>query len=56
MGLKTRDEMRSGEIAVKPRLTCCNIKESKIPSGKKVSFENIISEMLSDYTKTFACV
>ena len=52
MGLKTRDKMPSGEIAVKPRLTCCNVKGSKIPSGKQVSFEDIISEMLSDYTKT----
>ena len=37
------------QIAVK-RLTCCNILVSGFPSGIKVSFENIVSEILSDYT------
>ena len=37
------------EFAVK-RLTCCNILGSGIPSGIKVSFENIVSEILSDCT------
>ena len=34
------------QIAVK-RLTCCNILGSGLPSGIKVSFENIVSEILS---------
>ena len=37
------------QIAMK-RLTCCNILGSGFPSGIKVSFENIVSEVLSDYT------
>ena len=37
------------QIAVK-RLTCCNILGSGFPSGIKVCFENIVSEILSDYT------
>ena len=37
------------QIAMK-RLTCCNILESGFPSGIKVSFENIVSEILSEYT------
>ena len=37
------------QIAMK-RLTCCNILGSGFPSGIKVSFENIVSEILSDYT------
>ena len=37
------------QIVVK-RLTCCNILRSGFPSGLKVSFENIVSEILSDYT------
>ena len=37
------------QIAMK-RLTRCNILESGFPSGIKVSFENIVSEILSDYT------
>ena len=37
------------QIAVK-RLTYCNILGSGFPSGIKVSFENIVSKILSDYT------
>ena len=37
------------QIAVK-RLTCCKILGSGFPSGIKVSFENIVREILSDYT------
>ena len=37
------------QIAVK-RLTCCNILGSGFPPGIKVSFENIVSEIFSDYT------
>ena len=37
------------QIAVK-RLTCCNTLGSGFPSGMKVSFENIVGEILSDYT------
>ena len=40
------------QIAMK-RLTCCNILGSGFPSGIKVSFENIVSEILSDYTLHF---
>ena len=47
------------QIAMK-RLTCCNILGSGFPSGIKVSFDNIVSEILSDYTLiykiTIACV
>ena len=31
-------------------LTCCNILGSRFPSGIKVSFENIVNEILSDYS------
>ena len=37
------------QIAVK-QLTCCNILGSGFPSGIKVGFENIVSEILLDYT------
>ena len=37
------------QIAVK-RLACCKILGSGFSSGIKVSFENIVSEILSDYT------
>ena len=37
------------QIAVN-RLTCCDILGSGFPSGIKVGFENIVSEILSDYT------
>ena len=37
------------QIAMK-RLACCNILGSGFPSGIKVSFENIVSEIISDYT------
>ena len=37
------------QIAVK-RLTCCNILGSGFPPGIKVGFENIVSEIFSDYT------
>ena len=37
------------QIAVK-RVACCNIFGSGFPSGIKVRFENIVSEILSDYT------
>ena len=47
------------QITVKG-LTCCNILGSGVPFRIKVSFENIVSEILSDdtliYRITIACV
>ena len=43
--------MASNRLQIaRKRLTCCNILGSGFPSGIKVSFENIVSEILSDYT------
>ena len=37
------------QITVK-RFACCNILGSGFPSGIKVTFENIVGAILSDYT------
>ena len=37
------------QITVK-RLACCNILESEIPTGERVSFENIVTENILDNT------